>query len=67
MCVDLCGFYEFMFWFFLNATLVWHVATALCNIQQYEDWENDYCLDVIMCVLPVCGRLIFPPLVLSEF
>lgn len=41
----------FDLFYFLNATLVWHVATALCNIQQHEDWENDNCLDVIMCLL----------------
>ena len=57
VCVML-WFYFSDFWpvfFFLNATIVWHVATALCNIQQQEEWENYIYLDIIMCLSKVCG------------
>lgn len=53
-------FFILVLFFILNATLVWHVATALCNIHQFEDWGNDNCLVVIMCVLPVCSRFPAP-------
>lgn len=57
----------FCIWFyFLNATLVWHVATALCNIHKMRTGKKKVnCLDVMMCLLKVCS---LPPfLVLSEF
>lgn len=55
---------------FVNPKCYSSVTCSNCTVQYstiYEDWENN-CLDVLMCVLPVCGHLPPPPsLVLSEF
>lgn len=46
---------------------MWLVATALCNIQQYEDWENANCLDVLVFVTSLQPSPPPLPQVLSEF